>query len=169
MLIYYILSDSIRMAEVYKTVTLATCINPRVDNSIINEAFTVINGARVEVITRKHQVSIVGASCLACCDEGCDDDTDTDDCRHRTMAKYARHTLSTVFNALKESARVPDEEKLLDLWYINRDASSVDANAEGSDLWWFNYIKEHYEDVNFISCTLFDRETNTSDRYHRDQ
>lgn len=147
------------MAEVWRTITLQPCIVARADNRTLSVETLVIGGTIVKIETRLHETVIIGASCHDCCDEGaCGDHTcPTVSSTHR----YTRHTLASVFSQLRE---MPDKEKLLTLYYINRykDVDGVDVGTtttEHNDTWWFNYIKENYEHTAFYSCTLFDADT----------
>ena len=71
----------------------------------------------------------------------------------------ARVTLGNVFNKLRKDGILPDNARILNLWYINRYHSPGCTNEvesdENSDQWWYDYICKTYS-VNFVSCTLFD-------------
>jgi len=138
------------------TVSTQLMVNPRARNDLLTQEQLRINDSCIGIVTKQLEVIIKGASCCACCDSWCDDD-DND----KSTERYRRHTLSTVFNALREQNKLPDTAKLLNLWYINRD-KATDIGQEYSDAWWYDYIKQHYRHVAFISCTLFDSEKSYS-------
>ena len=129
------------------------------DDKILSVTRLSINGSHVSVSTHTHSVQISGGSCCSCCDNY--DDSEEEGCSKTD--KYKRHTLSSVFNKLEEIGELPDQSKLLELWYINRHKDDEHVVSEGkNDAWWYNYISQNYKHVNFVSCTLFDDEKSYS-------
>lgn len=129
--------------------------NPRSEKKITSYKHS-INDSPVNIRTTTSAVYIDGASCHSCCDE-CED-CDDDDRECVKTSKYARHTLSSVFNKLEELNQLPDPSKILDLWYINRNAKEELQGEEKNDAWWFNYLIQNYKMVQFVSCNMFDEE-----------
>lgn len=98
-------------------------IHPSANDNHLKRDTMIINGYSVEVDTYLFHVTITGATCHSCCDHICDE------------KKNKRHTFSSVFNELKRLNKLPDNSKLLELFYINMDKNSL-SNVEESDSWW---------------------------------
>lgn len=150
------------MAE--RTLGTMYFVDPRYKNTLIDEKkinvvsrFAPYETTKAKVDTHMLETTISGPSCQSCCDNCGDDKTST----HR----YSRVTLGNVFNQLRKDDALPDESKILNLWYINRYKGCKEdeiESDENSDDWWFQYIIDHYKSVNFVHCTLFDEKTDYS-------